>query len=309
MVQCNHGQRKIALIWILAPALLSLVAQDKLISLCLIFHICNMKIVKITQRVNVKIEWVNMYKSAPQSKVWYLDMNSMCLGFPPGASDKEPPANAGDMRCRFHPWDGEIPWRREWQPTPVFLPGESHGWGAWRATVHEFAQLHPVQTWLKQLSRHACMLCVYCHYYHEPLGKGVKANMIDNGAEDSLSNRKYNTTWIIDQAWIIMTWLMWSMSWFQECDMDCARHFALTVTFYAPSTPMWWVLLLFLLYKRRNWSSERLSSLVSVTQSVVQLEFVLRASWIRNLESLQFSTWAVYWKTMWSFKNAFKIHL
>ena len=26
----------------------------------------------------------------------------------------------------FNPWVGEIPWRREWQPTPVFLPGESH---------------------------------------------------------------------------------------------------------------------------------------------------------------------------------------
>ena len=24
-------------------------------------------------------------------------------------------------------WAGKIPWRREWQPTPVFLPGESHG--------------------------------------------------------------------------------------------------------------------------------------------------------------------------------------
>ena len=27
----------------------------------------------------------------------------------------------------FDPWVGKIPWRREWQPTPVFLPGESHG--------------------------------------------------------------------------------------------------------------------------------------------------------------------------------------
>jgi len=25
------------------------------------------------------------------------------------------------------PWVGKIPWRREWQPTPVFLPGESQG--------------------------------------------------------------------------------------------------------------------------------------------------------------------------------------
>jgi len=27
----------------------------------------------------------------------------------------------------FNPWARKIPWRREWQPTPVFLPGESHG--------------------------------------------------------------------------------------------------------------------------------------------------------------------------------------
>ena len=30
-------------------------------------------------------------------------------------------------RCRFHPWVGKIPWRRAWQPTPVFPHGESHG--------------------------------------------------------------------------------------------------------------------------------------------------------------------------------------
>ena len=27
----------------------------------------------------------------------------------------------------FDPWVGKIPWRREWQPDLVFLPGESHG--------------------------------------------------------------------------------------------------------------------------------------------------------------------------------------
>ena len=30
-------------------------------------------------------------------------------------------------RCWFESWVGKIPWRRGWQPTPVFLPGESHG--------------------------------------------------------------------------------------------------------------------------------------------------------------------------------------
>ena len=30
-------------------------------------------------------------------------------------------------RPRFSPWVGKVPWRRKWQPTPVFVPGESHG--------------------------------------------------------------------------------------------------------------------------------------------------------------------------------------
>ena len=30
-------------------------------------------------------------------------------------------------RHRFDPWVGKIPWSRKWRPTPVFLPGESHG--------------------------------------------------------------------------------------------------------------------------------------------------------------------------------------
>jgi len=27
----------------------------------------------------------------------------------------------------FNLWVGKIPWRRAWQPIPIFLPGESHG--------------------------------------------------------------------------------------------------------------------------------------------------------------------------------------
>ena len=43
-----------------------------------------------------------------------------------GLSDKHP----WWLRCGrpgLNPWVGKIPWRRKWQPTPVFLPGESHG--------------------------------------------------------------------------------------------------------------------------------------------------------------------------------------
>ena len=41
---------------------------------------------------------------------------------------KNLPAQAEDVRdANSVPWVGKIPWRRAWQPTPVFLPGESHG--------------------------------------------------------------------------------------------------------------------------------------------------------------------------------------
>ena len=30
-------------------------------------------------------------------------------------------------KYKFHPGVRKIPWRREWQPTPVFFPGEFHG--------------------------------------------------------------------------------------------------------------------------------------------------------------------------------------
>ena len=36
-----------------------------------------------------------------------------------------PPASVGDTG--FDPWVRKIPWRRKWQPTPVFLPGKSQG--------------------------------------------------------------------------------------------------------------------------------------------------------------------------------------
>ena len=53
---------------------------------------------------------------------------------------KNPPAKAGNKRHRFDPWVRKVPWRRAWQPTPVFLPGESHGqrslagYGPWGCT-------------------------------------------------------------------------------------------------------------------------------------------------------------------------------
>ena len=58
-------------------------------------------------------------------------MKLFCVGycrFPRGHSGKESACQC--RRCRrhrFNPWVGKIPWRKKWQSTPVFLPGESHG--------------------------------------------------------------------------------------------------------------------------------------------------------------------------------------
>ena len=74
-----------------------------------------------------------------QSLIWYLIhrkinasnyfiINIIAGGFPGGSSGKEP-----TCQCRRHrrhkidPWVRKIPWRRAWQFTPVFLPGELHG--------------------------------------------------------------------------------------------------------------------------------------------------------------------------------------
>ena len=46
-------------------------------------------------------------------------------GLPRWLSGKESACQC--RRYRLDPWVRKIPWRREWIPTPVFLPGESHG--------------------------------------------------------------------------------------------------------------------------------------------------------------------------------------
>ena len=60
-------------------------------------------------------------------------------GFPGGTSGKEPICQyRTQKRWGLNPWVRKIPWRRAWQPTPVFLPGGSHELGSlavgWQST-------------------------------------------------------------------------------------------------------------------------------------------------------------------------------
>ena len=67
-----------------------------------------------------------------------LDHMVALVSFPDGASDKEHTCQCRrQKRCGFYPWLWKIPWentlsslhirRRQWQPTPVLLPGKSQG--------------------------------------------------------------------------------------------------------------------------------------------------------------------------------------
>ena len=67
------------------------------------------------------------------------------ISFLRGTSGKEPACQCRRRkRCWFVPWVRKIPWRRAWQLTPVFLPGESRGQGSLAVTKS--------QTKLKRLS-------------------------------------------------------------------------------------------------------------------------------------------------------------
>ena len=71
------------------------------------------------------------------------------MGFPDGTSSKEPECQYRRHKWRgFDPRVGNIPLRRGWQPTPLFLPGESQDTGDSWAIVHRVAKS---QTQLKQL--------------------------------------------------------------------------------------------------------------------------------------------------------------
>ena len=76
-------------------------------------------------------EWSLCPKPPPNDAATqkFRGMHSSCenSGAAQGALVVKVPSNAGDKRCRFDLWVGKIPWRRAWQPTPVFLPEESHG--------------------------------------------------------------------------------------------------------------------------------------------------------------------------------------
>ena len=104
-------------------------------------------------------EWNQIWKYENLSTKSYKvnDTGHTCYGLPWWFSGKEPVYQC--RKCRRHgfgPWVGKSPWRRKWQPTPVFLPGESNGqrsladyspWGHKESGMTEHTRM-PLPIWV-----------------------------------------------------------------------------------------------------------------------------------------------------------------
>ena len=73
----------------------------------------------VYQKYNFILTIMKIFK-----KMYILKRSRACVGASLVAQTVEN-LPAGDLGSI--PWIGKIPWRREWLPTPVFLPGEFHG--------------------------------------------------------------------------------------------------------------------------------------------------------------------------------------
>ena len=86
----------------------------------------------LTHRLNLHLlHWqadslpLSRLGSASQGRSTVLMVGTALLRLPWSDSGKESTCQCS--RSKFDLWVGKIPWRSEWQPTPVFLPGKSHG--------------------------------------------------------------------------------------------------------------------------------------------------------------------------------------
>ena len=81
----------------------------------------------------------------------------LCLSVFPGGSEDRVLLQCG--KPRFDPWVGKMPWRKKWQPTPVFLPREFYGQ---RLASYSLWGLRVGHDWVSNTLTHS--LCLkWCH--------------------------------------------------------------------------------------------------------------------------------------------------
>ena len=98
--------------------------------------------------------WIPLIHSATKRPPLFEQTPLIRIKGPAGGSNKEPACWCRrPKKYRFNPWVRKIPWRREWQPTPVFLPRQPHGQLAKVHRVAEsWASLKRLSTWATRAS-------------------------------------------------------------------------------------------------------------------------------------------------------------
>ena len=98
-----------------------------------------------SDRMNFLLIWI---LTAPCTPL-HITLDYSCVGLPQWLSGKESACNAGDA--------GWIPWRRAWQPSPVFFPGESHG----QRSLEEYGPLGHKESDTTVATEHACIAVLH----------------------------------------------------------------------------------------------------------------------------------------------------
>ena len=131
--------------------------------------------------------------------------NRSCMGLPWWLRDKEFACSC--RRFGFDPWSVKIPWRRTWQPTPMFLPGKSRGQRSLVGTVCGVARVgHDWVTEQKQkdyyilwlvvdlMSHLTSPICPWLSNPHDPVSFALSSEQVSFAdAEFSCCKEKLRT--------------------------------------------------------------------------------------------------------------------
>ena len=120
----------------------------------------------------------------------------MYMSFPGGASGKEPTCQCiRHKRPGFDPWVRKIPWRRKWQPSPLFLPGKSHGQ---RSLAGQSPQGRKKRDTIEHTHKQQCVCVCLCSYGGNDYRNYFKQVIYERVKVKSLSSvRLFAPRWIV----------------------------------------------------------------------------------------------------------------
>ena len=106
-----------------------------------------------------------------------------------------------DSTCQCNPWVGKIPWRKKWQPTPVFLPGKSHeqrslvGYNPWGRKESDRTERLNSNTCFKMTELHFLLRCVLASTFKVLLMNLLRVNYLDHFQQFTFCQTREKVTW------------------------------------------------------------------------------------------------------------------